>query len=166
MVKHCDFSIYWIIGWALVSAKHINSSFTCNFRGCFGVFWFILFLRERERASTSLLSVTWWTKWAGHKPAPCYLHPQSEALWIVLGNMNSKWKKITIIVRIITRCFSSFRIHSCNLSVLLFSCVLRNKSDTNDNSHFFGFQALLTLTVLLIFFPHNHTKMFTCIMKG
>lgn len=92
-VEHSDFSIYWIIGWALVSAKHINSSFAWNFRGCFSVSQFILFLRDRERASTSLLSVTRWMKWAGHKPAPCYLHPESEALCIVLGNMNSKWKK-------------------------------------------------------------------------
>lgn len=91
-----------------------------------GLFWFW----EKERASTSLLCVTWWMKWAGHKTALCYLHPESEALCIVLGNMNSKQKKITII-RIITRCFSSFRFHSCSLSVLFFSCVFRNKSDTN-----------------------------------
>lgn len=65
--------------------------------------------------------------------------PDSEALCIVLGNMNSRWKKITIIVRIITRCFSSFRFHSCSLRVLFFSCVFRNKSDAKYNSHSFGF---------------------------
>lgn len=53
-VKDSDFSIYWIIDWALVSAKHINSFSVWNLGVCFGFFWFILVLRERQRERAHL----------------------------------------------------------------------------------------------------------------
>lgn len=53
-VKYSDFSIYWIIRWALVSAKHINSFSIWNLGVCFWFFWFIFILRERQRERAHL----------------------------------------------------------------------------------------------------------------
>lgn len=53
-IKYSDFSIYWIIGWSLASAKHINSFSVWNLGVSLGLFQFILFLRERQREQARL----------------------------------------------------------------------------------------------------------------